>query len=775
MLSVSKNHTFVNKQYVESGKQTVSHNADGTKNVGIDCKFYSGPGGWNAIPTAYVDLPKIPRQANILTYDVYSVDETSIGFKYTADKYIEDIHYCLNSGDWAPGGNPKTISGLAPNTQYSVQIRVLANGLWTYSDVKYATTYDYPNPKSITDFVIGEGARVVVNNPLNRIFKLELISNNDGSVIGVYEGSYNAEINGEFKTPDAIDKQYKSIPNSSSGTYYAKFTYGSSVRTLGNKTYRIKGDEKPTFNDFDWETNDYSNLTGDSQTIIKGFSSIKTIVSNNNKAVAQKSASIKSYQTIIGTKSKTNSTITYPVETTVNNIDALIISVFANDSRGLSTKVDKPISNFIDLIPLSINKMEVDRTPNNDEEVNLKIEGVIDTVDFGQVVNAINRSRYYYKLKESSTYIEGSTNLQFTYEKITGTQHKFFINQTIEGDIEDGFSSNGEYDIKVTISDKLTEVTKETSLEQGSPAIAILGNNVALGAPYNEKVGGRVQINGQEAGDTLKVSSIEPGSGVWFKKSNNLFDISGSYKAQTGSPTINGNVISLPQSSGNGGYTKFDQIIEIDGPITLSANISDGNGYARFILMPLDINTNVITNLSIEGYSYLSAYGGYWKDLPNGKYELTLNFPSNVKYFRLGFVHIYSTFENVQIEKGTTATPYNPFTDKKIYTKNSNDGYDVFYDIESVEQKINQNISSINTVSDNLAGAFRNLGFNTVDEFRNWIVNNAPVGVFLVYLNINGGISACVVMKASNNYLSYIRFSYSLSLEQARYANGTWY
>lgn len=332
------------------------------------------------------------------------------------------------------------------------------------------------------------------------------------------KGSYSSPYT--WTITDAERQQIRTIcKNVTSTTYTIGFdSYSGSTSTGYSSVERTLTiiNATPVFENFEWETTNYQDLTGDNQTIIKGFSSIKTIISDANKALAKKEASIKSYQTVVGTKTKTNSTLTYPVETTVNNVDGVTVSVFANDSRGLSTKIEKPVSNFIDLLPLSITEMDVNRNPNNDEEVMLNVEGIIDTTNFGLLTNTIDRSRYYYKIKGTNDYIEGNTNLQFTYEQIQDNQYKFFVSQTIEGDIEEGFSSNGEYDIKVTISDKLTEVTKEKPLEQGSPAMAILGNCIALGAPYDENIGGRVQVMGTKLDDFV----VESGTtGMWrYKK-----------------------------------------------------------------------------------------------------------------------------------------------------------------------------------------------------------------------------------------------------------------
>ena len=199
---------------------------------------------------------------------------------------------------------------------------------------------------------------------------------------------------------------------------------------------------------------------------------------------------------------------------------------------------------------------------------------------------------------------------------------------------------------------------------------------------------GYEEVIGEEA--RVVISSTEPTTGeeVWIQKSKNLFNINGDYASVVGSPTISDNSITLPNSDGNAGYTKFLKKIEISGPITISFDVSNSDGFARLLLIPLDINGNVITNLTIDGYTYLDVYKGYYKDHINGNYELVLNFPENVKYFQLGFVHTIGTFANVQIEQGEIATKYEPYTDKKIYIKNENGVYDKFLDENELKDEI---------------------------------------------------------------------------------------
>lgn len=269
----------------------------------------------------------------------------------------------------------------------------------------------------------------------------------------------------------------------------------------------------PIFENFDWQTTNYNSLTGNNKTVIKNYSNIKTIVSEENKATALKEATLTSYQTTIGSKSVTNNNVTYPVENVIQKVDGASITVFANDSRGNSTPIIKPIENYIEYEKIIGSITNLKRTQEVNSEVNLKFEGVIDIVDFGTVENSIVSCKYYYKETSSiDDFIEGTTKLNAILTQIQGTKYKYEINQNIAGDLgAAGFDINNSFLIKVIINDELDFAEDTETLGTGSPAIAVKGNCVSLGAPYNESIGGRVQINGDlyEGGSSTEIYSTE--------------------------------------------------------------------------------------------------------------------------------------------------------------------------------------------------------------------------------------------------------------------------
>ena len=108
-----------------------------------------------------------------------------------------------------------------------------------------------------------------------------------------------------------------------------------------------------------------------------------------------------------------------------------------------------------------------------------------------------------------------------------------------------------------------------------------------------------------------------------------------------------------------------------------------------------------------------------------------------------------------------------------ITTKTGSIGDVSSADLEEVRSaiptKTSQLINDSNFVSSNI------LWVDTFEQFRNYFVNNAPVGTTNWTIVINGAFVGAVLMKANNLYLSYIIFGYGFEAAQHRYLNGAWY
>lgn len=429
------NHTTKN-QTIASGSFTVPHNADGTKTISYSFTVTDGAGqsytSGNASASGTMALTNIPRYATV-TQTLVSKTETSVNYTWTSNSTIDYIWVSINDGSTWKGyditdakSGTLSLSSLSANTTYKIKTRVRRKDsqLTTDSSALSVTTYDYPKPTSVNNFTIGDGASVQIYNPLGRTYTLDIISNNDGSVIGTYTGEYYATpINGEFKTADAISKQYASIPNSTSGTYYARVTYGSSVKTLGTGTYSIRGNEVPTINGFDYIDSNATTvaLTGNNQHIIQNKS---TLQARFHAATANYGAGGISqyYLECNGRTANGSKEGSYNLGTIDSSRD-VELKLTAVDSRGLSASKTIKVSMIAYSTPSAV--VTLQRLNNYEDESYLTVDGSVSSVN-GKNTMAI---KYRYKQSGGSynSFVNINNNQKYTFSLDKNNAYSFTI------------------------------------------------------------------------------------------------------------------------------------------------------------------------------------------------------------------------------------------------------------------------------------------------------------------------------------------------------------
>ncbi len=307
-----------------------------------------------------------------------------------------------------------------------------------------------------------------------------------------------------FKSGD-YPQLYERIPNSqsSTGQFMLRTFKGSQIigETITPFTLRLPAEGfVPTFTDFDYATDSTSTqLTGNNKTVIKDFTNLTVNISTANKAIAQKSATMKNYNVQVGDKKVTiNYSSTANVSTTLNKVNNKLINVYAVDSRGFSTQKQKQVNKFIEYTPITINNATVERgSGGTSTEVTLKYNGSIWNANFGSVANVITSVKYQYRVAGSSTWINGTTSITPTLSGNT-----FSFSGKIAGDKAAlGFDMAKNFEIRILINDKLTSYIFPLSgtliLMSGVPGIAFGENRgVAYGAPYDEELGGSLQKDG---------------------------------------------------------------------------------------------------------------------------------------------------------------------------------------------------------------------------------------------------------------------------------------
>lgn len=472
--------TFDNSGNTIMNVNNIPHNSDGSKTISIKVEMYKDrylefDPGYCVVDTTF-ELTKIARYAEITNFTVSKIDETSVRFHWNASQPCDFTWYSVDGGsNWTPLPIDNIVGGLSAGTGYNFKLRVRsAEGqLVSESGTVYQETYDYPKPTEISDFVIGNAISVNVYNPLGRTYNLELISNNDGSIIGTYEGSINGYLNG-FNDSSSVNKQYTSIPNSKSGTCYAKVTYETYVKNSNNATYSIKGDEIPIFDDFLYKDVDsVQTLVNNNQILVAGYSDCLFTMLHNVRAIARAGASIIKYLVCWG-----DSSIELPYSDTEDVTGYLydqsssLLKVIAVDSRGLT----KEVSKIVPIVPYSnavITNVATEREDGINQKTFLSFSVSIADINWNlsNDEDYQNRLKYVtYRVKDGSSWGEYQDyNLLDTIEdklRVTKTNGRIIYTLDFNDEVEihangqnNGFEVGKEYTIELLMKDGNQNVT----------------------------------------------------------------------------------------------------------------------------------------------------------------------------------------------------------------------------------------------------------------------------------------------------------------------------
>lgn len=507
------------KVTIAQGSITVDHNPDGNKSVGFQALVQStNLGIYGNIENSFA-LTKIPRYTSITRFAVNKRDETSVTFDYATSDTTDYAWYSKDNGStWSNLPTNNIVTGLSANTTYNFKLRVRRKDsqLTTDSGTYAQTTYNYPYCTEAPDFVIGNNVTVKFYNPLNRSIQIRMWSHRSAQFVSDLITTSGTSYTGFSNIASNL---YASIPDHTNSRYKIDVHYGSNKAIKEGGNYRTVGNEAPSFYNFTYRDTDAGTtaLTGNNQTIVKGYSNVEAIVSTANKATPKKSASMSKYRLSIG---EATAEVAYSssaqVATTIPNVSSNSFTMYAIDSRGYSTAKTITASTYINYSPIKITSLNAIRTNSVTSETTLNFSGTIWNGSFGSVTNAISSCSYRYRRAGTSTWTNGKTN-------VTPTKNgsNFSFSGKIVGDLgATGFNIDNGYEIQVLIADKLSNNhgnPNTFTLGPGTPAMAIYKNNVAVGQRYDTSVGEKMQINGNVK---LQRTSTNAASAYFAKRSD---------------------------------------------------------------------------------------------------------------------------------------------------------------------------------------------------------------------------------------------------------------
>lgn len=550
-LSAKKISKFTVNSWVTFGERTfdVAHESNGTKTITLSGSFtttattssYGQYALKSGSVSVSVELPTIPRYAAITAFSLSRTINT-ITMSYSVDSTIDSTQYSLNNGSWTAYPSGGIITGLSPATTYNVKIRVKRTDsqLWTTTDNKSITTYDYAKITEAPNINIGNSATVKYTNP-GGYTTVVGIYNTAGSVaIAEYRSTSGGTYTFSFTTTE-INNMYAQTPKANQVTlrYYLRTTCnGSNYYDYVDRTFSVVNSD-PIFSNFTYQDINSKTLalTGDSSKIIKKYSNLKVTISAANKMVAKNSATPVNYNVIAGSSSVSVAySSTADVTGTINNVNSNDVTVYAVDSRGNQTPKSKSFS-VVDYTECSIKTLRIDRVDGVGENIQLTMTGTYSTTNFGTTTNNIKTAQLRMKAKTASSYgdwVSILNRLSISGGKITAD------NITIS-DVT--FALGTEYDVQIRIADELAEDIETASISDGIVLwSAVKGKGVNFGGLYDPDEGGELQVNGKkvqniEIIDNLSSSSTIAGlSANQGRVLNNKF---GNYLPLTGG-TISG-------------------------------------------------------------------------------------------------------------------------------------------------------------------------------------------------------------------------------------------
>lgn len=519
------------KRFLKSKSVRVYHDGNGNANcyLGASWRFsgtYSGTYISWIEATTTVSLDKIDRAAPSVSISTSNITPNAVTVSASASTTCDVWEYSTNGGSsWAQystsatTSTSKTITGLSPNTSYTIKVRARKKSNHVYGTSGGATI------KTLGPAVLNSVSTLTADNAtVNLVFNWTVYSTAFTYSLAIKNGSTTiltltipaqSSTGTSSKTVTLTSAQRTTLLShmakmkSFTGTFELTTKSGSTIiGSISSKTATIQTtstNSAPTLSGFTYldSNTTTTGITGNNQLFVKGYSRLSITA---NTAIAKNGASITQYEaTIDGTAVK--STSTSLSVGTLNTAGNLTLTVKAIDSRGYEKSVSKTIS-VIDYEKISVANCTMRRVNEVEAITQISFEANISKILVsGSNKNALNILRYRYKKTSGTAY--GSYTTITSKATATDTQISFSSNEFVS--LDPDYS----YDIQFWVYDKLTNDYFTVTLPSGTPLLSKRRKKLGIN---NRRPQAALDVVGGFILDGVTVDYIvEQGiSGVWF-------------------------------------------------------------------------------------------------------------------------------------------------------------------------------------------------------------------------------------------------------------------
>lgn len=418
--------------------------------------------------------------SNITANSLYISASTNVNcdvWEYSLDGGTTYTQYSTTNGTSAT----KTISGLTPNTEYSVKVRARkkSNLVKGVSATKTAKTLGGTIINSVSELTVDASSPVIQMNwtVYNASYTHTLVIKNGSTTILTITG-LTASVGTVNKTYTLTATQRTTILNAMASVASFKATYEltsydgtTQIGTASTYQATIKttsANSKPSLSGFTFaDTNEKTlALTENDQLMVQSYSSLRVVCGT---ATAQNGASIAKYRVTIGSKKVESDTATVDFGAIASS-GSVTVTVSSIDSRGYSATKTQKIQ-VLPYEPVKIDYWFIRRINEVEEATNFTFNGTYSplTID-GVEKNYLENFIYRYKLTSGDDWSKDEEIEQ------PGSGGTFQYTNNEFG----WFDSDYSYQIYLCATDQLTVCEVYLSLPKGTPLVAYRSKMVGI-------------------------------------------------------------------------------------------------------------------------------------------------------------------------------------------------------------------------------------------------------------------------------------------------------
>lgn len=491
--AISESSSGWKKKLIAQKTVTVYHDGNGNANcyLGASWRFsgtYSGTSIGTITAEQTVSLDKLDRSAPSISISVSDITANSVKLSASASATCDIWDYTTNNwGSYkqystsAGTSNSITITGLSPNTSYTIAVRARKqyNHVVGSSGTKTIKTLGGSVLSSVSALTADNAtAKITLSATVyDTSYKHKLVLKDGGTTVltltglSLSNGSNTITLTAaQRSTVLAAMSALKSFTGTFTLTTYSGTTQ---IGTASEKTATVQttsANSAPTFTAFTFEDSNATavGVTGNNQILIQNISTLKLTLT---AATAKNGATISSYSVVAGSKTASGTTTTIMVGTLPDKGTVPVI-VTAIDSRGYTTAVTVNIT-VLEYEGINITEYTMRRVNEVEDTTQVTIGGDITPVTIGGTNK--NSLRYlYYRYRKTSDSAYNS------YKDITSSTEYDDSGFNFESDEWLSLDADYSYYVQFLVTDKLTSDTVTITVPQGTPLLALRRKKVGI-------------------------------------------------------------------------------------------------------------------------------------------------------------------------------------------------------------------------------------------------------------------------------------------------------